>query len=99
MFLFILVQPALLWFIMHFVFDEHSTPSFWPLVITTLIAGIVTSFISAALGVIAIIPNFLIFSGILTFLLKLDFKKTLISVGIFQGIMLIVSLLYNAMLS
>jgi hypothetical protein len=49
------------------------------------------------IGLIAIIPNFIIFSAALTFIFKLDFKQTLLSVLIFQVIMFIFALISNSL--
>ena len=93
----ILLPPAILWVVMYFIFGENSVPSFRPLIITLLLVSIVTALISSAIGLIAIIPNFLIFTAVLSLIFRLDFKQTLLSVGIFQVIMLIIELIQNTL--
>ena len=93
----ILFPTAILWVIMYFVFGVNSVPSFWPLVITLLLVSIATALISSVLGIIAIISNFIIFTAVLALIFRLDFKQTLLSVGIFQVVMLVIQVIQNSL--
>jgi len=93
----ILVQPAILWVIMLFIFGHSSVPSFRPLILTFVLISIITTLISVAIGLIAIIPNFIIFAATLSLFYKLDIKQTLLSVGIFEVVMFIIALICNSL--
>ncbi|MBC8384098.1 MAG: hypothetical protein H8E57_01105 [Candidatus Cloacimonetes bacterium] len=94
----ILFPPAVLWVILYFVFGENSIPAFRPLVFTMFLVGIIATLISYAIGIIAIIPNFILFTAALTLIFRLDLKQTLLSVGIFQVIMLILMMIRDSII-
>ena len=89
----LLFYPALLWIILYFVLGENSVPPFRSLFLTLFIVNIIALIFQSLLGIFSLVPNFLLFTGLLTMIFKLDFKQTLIAVGIFECIILLFQLI------
>ena len=89
----IILYPAILWVILYYIVGENSVPSFRPLFLVLLLASIIATILRSFIGIFAIVPNFIIYSGSLTLFFGLDFKQTLKAVGIFSVLIFIFDLL------
>ena len=97
MFIGFLVRVAIIWIVLSYVLGSERVPSFRPLVGTIFVASILTTILSLSLGLIAIIPNIVVYTLAIVFFLKTDVKLTLLAVGIATGISLIFELIFSSM--
>ncbi|MCD4650660.1 MAG: hypothetical protein K8S56_02570 [Candidatus Cloacimonetes bacterium] len=95
--LFLLLRPAILWMILYYIVGIDRVPNFRPFFLVYLLASVGTGFLTINFGWYALIPNFIIFAGLLTLIYQIEFLKTLLSVVIFfcisVGIELILKIL------
>jgi hypothetical protein len=94
----IMLNGAVFWFVLKYVLTEHEVPSFRLLVLTMVIISFINSFISSYLGLLSIIPNFAITTLALVLFFRIDLKRALISVGVYQVVMLIIQLVMATLL-
>ena len=97
MFIGFLVRVAIIWVVLSYVLGSERVHSFRPLVGTIFLASILTTILSISLGLIAIIPNIVVYTLAIVFFLKTDVKLTLLSVSIATGISLIFDLIFSSM--
>jgi hypothetical protein len=94
----IMLNGAAFWFVLKYVLTEHEVPSFPVLVFTMVIISLISSFISSYLGLLSIIPNFVVATLALIFFFRIDLKRALIVVGVYQVVTLIIELVMITLL-
>ena len=89
----VVFNAAVLWVILYYVVGSRSVPSFTPLIVALLFVGFLGFIIRSLLGDISILLNFIMFTGVLTLFFHIDFKRSVISVLIFEVVSFVFSLL------
>jgi hypothetical protein len=89
----LLVYPAIFWIILYMIVGQQSTPPFRSLFLVLFFTGIIAFIFQSVLGIISIVTNFLLYTGSISLIFKLEFKQVLKTVAIFTGINLLFELL------
>ncbi|MCF7920176.1 MAG: hypothetical protein K9N06_09730 [Candidatus Cloacimonetes bacterium] len=93
----ILLQPAILWIVLYYTVGVNAVPNFRPFIIVYLLISIVTGILGNLWGLYAIVPNFVIFAGVLSLFYRIEIIKSVITVTIFYGIMILIHLIEEAL--